>query len=66
MRRRFGYDIDLLVTPMASIPAFARTVTPAGAELPPLPGRLWRYRVDHDHVVTWAAYSSSVRSRSSG
>ncbi|MGS2615340.1 FGGY family carbohydrate kinase [Micromonospora sp. LZ34] len=31
---------------------------PAGAELPPLPGRLWRYRVDHDHVVTGAAYSS--------
>ncbi|MGY3520864.1 FGGY family carbohydrate kinase [Micromonospora sp. PTRAS2] len=31
---------------------------PAGAELPPLPDRLWRYRVDHDHVVTGAAYSS--------
>ncbi len=31
---------------------------PAGAELPPLPQRLWRYRVDHDHVVTGAAYSS--------
>ncbi|SCE94232.1 gluconokinase [Micromonospora viridifaciens] len=31
---------------------------PAGAELPPLPERLWRYRVDHEHVVTGAAYSS--------
>ncbi|MDG4799901.1 FGGY family carbohydrate kinase [Micromonospora sp. WMMD980] len=31
---------------------------PAGAELPPLPEQLWRYRVDHDHVVTGAAYSS--------
>ncbi|MFI7211664.1 FGGY family carbohydrate kinase [Micromonospora maritima] len=31
---------------------------PAGAELPPLPDQLWRYRVDHDHVVTGAAYSS--------
>ncbi|MCX4471287.1 FGGY family carbohydrate kinase [Micromonospora sp. NBC_01655] len=31
---------------------------PAGAELPPLPAGLWRYRVDHDHVVTGAAYSS--------
>ncbi|MFI7075010.1 FGGY family carbohydrate kinase [Micromonospora sediminicola] len=31
---------------------------PAGAELPPLPDELWRYRVDHDHVVTGAAYSS--------
>ncbi|OZV73028.1 carbohydrate kinase [Micromonospora echinospora] len=31
---------------------------PAGAPLPPLPERLWRYRVDHDHVVTGAAYSS--------
>ncbi|BCJ61518.1 FGGY family carbohydrate kinase [Micromonospora endophytica] len=31
---------------------------PAGAQLPPLPDRLWRYRVDHDHVVTGAAYSS--------
>lgn len=31
---------------------------PAGMELPPLPERLWRYRVDHDHVVTGAAYSS--------
>ncbi|MEH1098426.1 FGGY family carbohydrate kinase [Micromonospora sp. CPCC 205561] len=31
---------------------------PAGRVLPPLPGTLWRYRVDHDHVVTGAAYSS--------
>ncbi|RIV39991.1 FGGY family carbohydrate kinase [Micromonospora radicis] len=31
---------------------------PAGAPLPPLPQRLWRYRVDHEHVVTGAAYSS--------
>ncbi|QLQ36754.1 FGGY family carbohydrate kinase [Micromonospora robiginosa] len=31
---------------------------PAGAELPPLPDELWRYRVDHDRVVTGAAYSS--------
>ncbi|MCW3840001.1 FGGY family carbohydrate kinase [Micromonospora yasonensis] len=31
---------------------------PAGAELPPLPGEVWRYRVDHEHVVTGAAYSS--------
>ncbi|MFD2765892.1 FGGY family carbohydrate kinase [Micromonospora eburnea] len=31
---------------------------PAGAALPPLPDRLWRYRVDHEHVVTGAAYSS--------
>ncbi|SBT43840.1 FGGY family carbohydrate kinase [Micromonospora auratinigra] len=31
---------------------------PAGGELPPLPGQLWRYRVDHEHVVTGAAYSS--------
>ncbi|MEU3456134.1 FGGY family carbohydrate kinase [Micromonospora sp. NPDC006766] len=31
---------------------------PAGAPLPPLPERLWRYRVDHEHVVTGAAYSS--------
>jgi gluconokinase len=31
---------------------------PAGAELPPLPESLWRYRVDHEHVVTGAAYSS--------
>ncbi|MEU2610504.1 FGGY family carbohydrate kinase [Micromonospora sp. NPDC007271] len=31
---------------------------PAGAELPPLAEQLWRYRVDHQHVVTGAAYSS--------
>ncbi|MGR6320830.1 FGGY family carbohydrate kinase [Micromonospora soli] len=31
---------------------------PAGAELPPLADQLWRYRVDHEHVVTGAAYSS--------
>ncbi|MEU5528050.1 FGGY family carbohydrate kinase [Micromonospora chersina] len=31
---------------------------PAGAPLPPLPEQLWRYRVDHEHVVTGAAYSS--------
>ena len=31
---------------------------PAGVPLPPLPGGLWRYRVDHEHVVTGAAYSS--------
>ncbi|MEU8072121.1 MULTISPECIES: FGGY family carbohydrate kinase [unclassified Micromonospora] len=31
---------------------------PAGAQPPPLPAQLWRYRVDHDHVVTGAAYSS--------
>ena len=31
---------------------------PAGAELPPLPEQLWRYRVDHEYVVTGAAYSS--------
>ncbi|MEH0845601.1 FGGY family carbohydrate kinase [Micromonospora sp. CPCC 205711] len=30
---------------------------PAGQELPPLPEELWRYRVDHQHVVTGAAYS---------
>ncbi|PZF92259.1 FGGY family carbohydrate kinase [Micromonospora deserti] len=31
---------------------------PAGTEPPPLPEGLWRYRVDHDHVVTGSAYSS--------
>ncbi|MFU8854879.1 FGGY family carbohydrate kinase [Micromonospora sp. SL1-18] len=31
---------------------------PAGVQLPPLPQQLWRYRVDHEHVVTGAAYSS--------
>lgn len=31
---------------------------PAGAAPLPLPEQLWRYRVDHNHVVTGAAYSS--------
>ncbi|MBX7266199.1 carbohydrate kinase [Micromonospora sp. Llam7] len=31
---------------------------PAHTDLTVLPHRLWRYRVDHDHVVTGAAYSS--------
>ncbi|MGW4467371.1 FGGY family carbohydrate kinase [Micromonospora sp. NPDC004704] len=31
---------------------------PAGAILPPLPEGLWRYRVDHRHVVTGTAYSA--------
>jgi gluconokinase len=31
---------------------------PAGQALPPLPHGLWRYRVDHDHVVTGVAYTS--------
>ncbi|MEO3777446.1 FGGY family carbohydrate kinase [Micromonospora sp. B11E3] len=31
---------------------------PAGQGLPPLPEGLWRYRVDHDHVLTGTAYSS--------
>ncbi|SCL69560.1 gluconokinase [Micromonospora peucetia] len=31
---------------------------PAGEAMPLLPEALWRYRVDHDHVVTGAAYSS--------
>ncbi|MFY1691620.1 FGGY family carbohydrate kinase [Plantactinospora sp. WMMB782] len=30
---------------------------PAGVELPPLPDELWRYRVDHGHVVTGTAFS---------
>ena len=29
-----------------------------GATLPPLPWSLWRYRVDHDRIVTGAAYSA--------
>ncbi|WP_422770129.1 FGGY family carbohydrate kinase [Plantactinospora sp. WMMC1484] len=39
--------------------AAVRLVQPAppGAELPPLPEELWRYRVDHEHVVTGAAFS---------
>ncbi|GAB3154569.1 gluconokinase [Micromonospora sonneratiae] len=31
---------------------------PAGEPLPPLPDRLWRYRVDRDYVVTGTAYSA--------
>ncbi|MEU8045778.1 FGGY family carbohydrate kinase [Micromonospora echinofusca] len=31
---------------------------PAGQAMPALPEQLWRYRVDHEHVVTGAAYSS--------
>ncbi|MFI6763389.1 FGGY family carbohydrate kinase [Micromonospora sp. NPDC050417] len=31
---------------------------PAGAMLPPLPSGLWRYRVDHRHIVTGTAYSA--------
>ncbi|MEU4480213.1 FGGY family carbohydrate kinase [Micromonospora sp. NPDC023966] len=31
---------------------------PAGADLPHLSEQLWRYRVDHEYVVTGAAYSS--------
>lgn len=31
---------------------------PAGAALPPLPPDLWRYRVDHERIVTGAAYSA--------
>ncbi|MEV1286191.1 FGGY family carbohydrate kinase [Micromonospora sp. NPDC049679] len=31
---------------------------PAGRPLPPLPATLWRYRVDHERVVTGTAYSS--------
>ncbi|RKN50512.1 FGGY family carbohydrate kinase [Micromonospora endolithica] len=31
---------------------------PAHRDLPRLPHELWRYRVDHDHVVTGSAYSS--------
>jgi gluconokinase len=38
--------------------AAVRLLQPAGAELPHLPDELWRYRVDHEHVVTGAAYSS--------
>jgi gluconokinase len=32
--------------------------SPAGAALSPLPPGLWRYRVDHEHIVTGTAYSS--------
>ncbi|HEU5108957.1 MAG TPA: FGGY-family carbohydrate kinase, partial [Micromonosporaceae bacterium] len=40
--------------------AAVRLVQPAppGAALPPLPDHLWRYRVDHDRIVTGAAYSN--------
>jgi gluconokinase len=40
--------------------AAVRLVQPAGpgVALPPLPDRLWRYRVDHDRIVTGAAYSN--------
>jgi gluconokinase len=40
--------------------AAVRLVQPAspGAPLPPLSPRLWRYRVDHDRIVTGAAYSN--------
>ncbi|MET8260246.1 FGGY family carbohydrate kinase [Micromonospora sp. NPDC005205] len=31
---------------------------PAGEPMPRLPERLWRYRVDHEHVVTGAAYAN--------
>ncbi|GLH98898.1 gluconate kinase [Phytohabitans aurantiacus] len=31
---------------------------PAGTPLPPLPHALWRYRVDHDRIVTGTAYSA--------
>ncbi|PZM90169.1 MAG: carbohydrate kinase, partial [Actinobacteria bacterium] len=31
---------------------------PAGQPLPPLPESLWRYRVDHQRVVTGSAFSS--------
>lgn len=30
---------------------------PTGTQLPPLPERLWRYRVDRNHVVTGVSYS---------
>ena len=30
---------------------------PLGTPLPPLPYELWRYRVDHDRIVTGAAFS---------
>ncbi|MCW6009235.1 carbohydrate kinase [Micromonospora sp. CPCC 205371] len=31
---------------------------PGGTPLPPLPHTLWRYRVDHDRIVTGTAYSA--------
>jgi gluconokinase len=40
--------------------AAVRLVQPVapGAPLPPLPGSVWRYRVDHERIVTGAAYSA--------
>ncbi|MFC0532001.1 FGGY family carbohydrate kinase [Phytohabitans kaempferiae] len=40
--------------------AAVRLVQPVvpGAPLPPLPGEVWRYRVDHERIVTGAAYSA--------
>jgi gluconokinase len=32
--------------------------SPPGVPLPPLPAGLWRYRVDHERIVTGAAYSN--------
>jgi gluconokinase len=32
--------------------------SPPGAPLPPIPPGLWRYRLDHDRIVTGAAYSN--------
>lgn len=39
--------------------AAVRLIQPAepGALLPPLPVSLWRYRVDHEHIVTGTAFS---------
>ena len=40
--------------------AAVRLIQPVavGAELPPLTAGLWRYRVDHEHIVTGTAYSA--------
>jgi gluconokinase len=40
--------------------AAVRLVQPVvpGAALPPLPASVWRYRVDHERIVTGAAYSA--------
>jgi gluconokinase len=40
--------------------AAVRLVQPVapGAPLPPLPDSVWRYRVDHERIVTGAAYSA--------
>ena len=68
-RRRSATGPPPTSAPAASTPAGRRSPSgtsaavrlvqriPAGAPLPPLPDRLWRYRVDHEHVVTGAAYS---------